>query len=132
MNLVDKGNTVLVIEHNMDVIKVADQIIDLGPEGGDEGGRIIATGSPEAVASVPGSYTGLYLREVLNNRSGYAPFAVDPIKLEDQVSVPTPDGNAPSGRDASISSQTKNSRRKRQPATKSVTTRNSRNRRVAN
>jgi len=132
MSLVDQGNTVLVIEHNMDVIKVADQIIDLGPEGGDEGGRIIATGSPEAVASVPGSYTGLYLREVLNNRSGYAPFAVDPIKLEDQVSVPTPDGNAPSGRDASISSQTKNSRRKRQPATKSVTTRNSRNRRVAN
>jgi len=60
--LVDKGNTVLVIEHNMDVIKSADHIIDLGPEGGDKGGRIIAKGTPEEVAKNPASYTGKYLK----------------------------------------------------------------------
>ena len=63
--LVDKGNTVLVIEHNLDVIKTADWIIDLGPEGGANGGRIIATGTPEAVAKTPGSSTGDFLRRVL-------------------------------------------------------------------
>ena len=63
--LTDAGNTVLVIEHNLDVIKVADQIIDLGPEGGDDGGRIIARGTPEEVAETPGSYTGEYLKKVL-------------------------------------------------------------------
>ncbi|MFH1104522.1 MAG: excinuclease ABC subunit UvrA, partial [Actinomycetota bacterium] len=63
--LVDGGNTVLVIEHNLDVIKSADWIIDLGPEGGEEGGRIVAQGSPESVASVTDSYTGKFLREVL-------------------------------------------------------------------
>lgn len=76
-NLVDAGNTVVVIEHNMDVIKVADHIIDLGPEGGDEGGRVIATGTPEDVAGAPGSYTGLYLREVLKNERGYRLFTVN-------------------------------------------------------
>ena len=64
--LVDTGNTVLVIEHNLDVVKSADWIIDLGPEGGDEGGRILAQGSPEAVAAVPESYTGKFLREILS------------------------------------------------------------------
>jgi len=63
--LVDLGNTVVVIEHNLDVIKCADYIIDLGPEGGEEGGRVIATGTPEEVAEVEGSYTGQFLREVL-------------------------------------------------------------------
>ena len=63
--LVDGGNTVLVIEHNLDVIKSADWIIDLGPEGGDEGGRVVAEGTPEAVAEVGESYTGKFLREVL-------------------------------------------------------------------
>ena len=63
--LVDKGNTVIVIEHHMDVIKTADHIIDLGPEGGDDGGRIVATGSPEEVARINGSYTGQYLRREL-------------------------------------------------------------------
>ena len=60
--LVDAGNTVLVIEHNLDVIKTADHIIDLGPEGGDEGGYVVAAGTPEEVAKVEGSYTGQYLR----------------------------------------------------------------------
>ena len=63
--LVDAGNTVVVIEHNLDVIKTADWIIDLGPEGGEEGGRIVAEGTPEQVAEVPESYTGKFLREVL-------------------------------------------------------------------
>ncbi|MFT7588490.1 MAG: excinuclease ABC subunit A [Limisphaerales bacterium] len=63
--LVARGNTVLVIEHNMDVIKVADYIIDLGPEGGSGGGKIIATGTPEQVSKVKGSYTGQYLKEEL-------------------------------------------------------------------
>ena len=60
--LVDVGNTVLVIEHNLDVIKTADHIIDLGPEGGDEGGYVVASGTPEEVAQVEGSYTGQYLK----------------------------------------------------------------------
>jgi excinuclease ABC subunit A len=64
--LVDAGNSVVVIEHNLDVIKVADHIIDLGPEGGDNGGRIIAEGTPEKVARIEGSYTGYYLKNVLN------------------------------------------------------------------
>jgi len=63
--LVDNGNTVLVIEHNLDVIKQADWVIDLGPEGGEEGGELIATGTPEDVAEVDGSYTGRFLRGVL-------------------------------------------------------------------
>jgi excinuclease ABC subunit A len=65
--LVDKGNTVVIIEHNLDIIKVADHIIDLGPEGGDRGGEIIAEGTPENVAGVTSSYTGQYLDELLSN-----------------------------------------------------------------
>ena len=63
--LVDAGNTVLVIEHNLDLIKTADYLIDLGPEGGDRGGEIVACGTPEQVAQVEGSYTGQYLKKVL-------------------------------------------------------------------
>ncbi len=65
--LVNKGNTVVVIEHNMDVIKAADHVIDIGPEGGREGGRILCTGTPEEVARQPGSYTATFLREELKN-----------------------------------------------------------------
>ena len=63
--LVDTGNTVIVIEHNLDLIKTADHIIDLGPEGGDKGGTVIAEGTPEQVAETPGSYTGEYIRMML-------------------------------------------------------------------
>ena len=63
--LVAQGNTVVVIEHNLDVVKTADHIVDLGPEGGEEGGRIIAEGTPEDVARVKGSYTGHHLARVL-------------------------------------------------------------------
>ncbi len=65
--LVDRGNTIIVIEHNLDVIKVADWIIDLGPEGGDGGGALVATGTPEQVAASEASYTGEYLREILGH-----------------------------------------------------------------
>jgi excinuclease ABC subunit A len=63
--LVDAGNTVLVIEHNLDILRCADWIIDLGPEGGDQGGQIVAVGTPEEVAEHPGSHTGRYLKQVL-------------------------------------------------------------------
>jgi excinuclease ABC subunit A len=63
--LVDQGNSIIVIEHNLDVIKVADWIIDIGPEGGDGGGMIVATGTPEQVAASPDSHTGHYLRAIL-------------------------------------------------------------------
>jgi excinuclease ABC subunit A len=63
--LVDAGNTVVVIEHNLDVIKTADWLIDLGPEGGDQGGRIVAEGAPETVAQAKASYTGRFLKELL-------------------------------------------------------------------
>ena len=68
--LVDQGNTVIVIEHNLEVIKTADWIIDLGPEGGDEGGKVVATGTPEDVAKQPASYTGHYLKQLLDRRGG--------------------------------------------------------------
>ena len=64
--LVDKGNSVLVIEHNLDVIRCSDWIIDLGPEGGDKGGEIVVTGTPEEVASHVVSHTGRYLKKVLD------------------------------------------------------------------
>jgi excinuclease ABC subunit A len=64
--LVDRGNTVLVIEHNLDVVKSADYIIDLGPDGGDKGGQVIFTGPPEGIVKHPSSYTGQYLKQFLN------------------------------------------------------------------
>ena len=78
--LVESGNTVVVIEHNLEVIKTADWIIDLGPEGGDNGGQIIATGTPEDVARNPRSYTGDYLKGVLGGRAKSAPAKSTPKK----------------------------------------------------
>jgi excinuclease ABC subunit A len=68
--LVESGNTVLVIEHNLDVIKTADHIIDLGPEGGDKGGMIVAEGTPEEVAKNKNSFTGQYLASALRAKRG--------------------------------------------------------------
>ena len=65
----DNGNTIIVIEHNLDVIKCADYIVDLGPEGGDEGGRLIARGTPEEISAMPGSYTGIFLKRVLSGET---------------------------------------------------------------
>jgi excinuclease ABC subunit A len=67
LRLRENGNTVLVIEHNLDVIKTADYILDLGPEGGDQGGKIVACGTPEEVAAHPTSHTGKFLKKVLEN-----------------------------------------------------------------
>jgi excinuclease ABC subunit A len=61
----DRKNTIVILEHNLDVIKTADWIVDLGPEGGDKGGNIVAIGTPEAVTKVKGSYTGQYLKTIL-------------------------------------------------------------------
>lgn len=68
--LVDRGNSVVIIEHNLDIIKSADYILDFGPEGGVGGGKIIAKGTPEEVANTPGSHTGKYLKKILRNQSG--------------------------------------------------------------
>jgi excinuclease ABC subunit A len=68
--LVDKGNTVLVIEHNLDIIKSSDWVIDLGPEGGHKGGEVVAVGTPEEVARVKRSYTGQYLAKALKPAKG--------------------------------------------------------------
>ena len=65
--LSEGGNTVVVIEHNLDVIKTADYIIDMGPEGGDGGGTVVATGTPEEVAENPASYTGIYVKKSLES-----------------------------------------------------------------
>jgi excinuclease ABC subunit A len=66
--LIDRGHTILVIEHNLDVIKTADHIIDLGPEGGSGGGTIVAEGRPEEIVKVPESYTGKFLKPLLEER----------------------------------------------------------------
>ncbi|HVS45999.1 MAG TPA: excinuclease ABC subunit UvrA [Verrucomicrobiae bacterium] len=79
--LVEMGNTVLVIEHNLDVIKTADYIVDLGPEGGDRGGTVVAVGTPEAVAKNPKSYTGHYLKPVLKDQRAVGHHPVDAAKL---------------------------------------------------
>jgi excinuclease ABC subunit A len=67
--LADSGNTILIIEHNLEVIKTADYVIDLGPEGGDRGGEVVAKGTPEQIAAAAGSYTGQFLRPVLAHRA---------------------------------------------------------------
>jgi excinuclease ABC subunit A len=71
--LVDAGNSVVVIEHNLDIIKSADRLIDMGPEGGEEGGLAIAVGTPEEVAAEPASHTGQFLAELLTPAAGTSP-----------------------------------------------------------
>ena len=70
--LIDAGGSLLVIEHNLDVIKTADYVVDLGPEGGDAGGYVVATGTPEEIMKVKASYTGRYLKEHLAKSNGKA------------------------------------------------------------
>jgi excinuclease ABC subunit A len=67
----DAGNTIVVIEHNLDVIKTADWLVDMGPEGGAGGGRVVAEGTPEDIAAHPGSHTGRYLKPLLDSSDGY-------------------------------------------------------------
>jgi excinuclease ABC subunit A len=84
--LVDRGNTVIVIEHNLDVIKTADYIIDLGPEGGDDGGLVIATGTPEEIVKIPASYTGQYLLPELHLASSSSNGHVNPKRIPSSAS----------------------------------------------
>ena len=93
--LVDKGNTVIVIEHNLDVIKTADHVIDMGPEGGSGGGRVIAEGTPEDIAANPASYTGEFLAGILRGRG--APQAAVPAAGEPAGSVRRPIGSGTNG-----------------------------------
>ena len=79
--LVESGETVLVIEHNLDVIKTADYIVDLGPEGGDKGGQIVASGTPEQVVKEERSYTGKYLKEILNRDKGRMEEKIKEVEL---------------------------------------------------
>jgi excinuclease ABC subunit A len=97
--LVNVGNTVLVIEHNLDVIKTADHLIDLGPEGGDRGGTIVATGTPEQIAAVAASYTGAYLKGVLADERAHG-LHVDPaaIAARERANLDTLDDLVASGR----------------------------------
>jgi excinuclease ABC subunit A len=81
--LVKSGNTVLVIEHNLDVVKTADYLIDLGPEGGDRGGTVVATGTPEEIAQNERSFTGLYLKDVLADERGHGRHAVDRAHMDE-------------------------------------------------
>jgi len=67
---VDAGNTVVLLEHHLDVVRAADWVVDLGPEGGEEGGEIVVEGPPEIVAQTPGSYTGKFLAEILPKNGG--------------------------------------------------------------
>jgi len=75
--LVDQGNTMIVIEHNLEVVKTADWIIDMGPEGGDGGGEVVAAGTPEQIARNPRSYTGAYLKPVLARKAAKAKSAAE-------------------------------------------------------
>jgi len=78
--LVDAGNSVLIIEHNLDIIKVADYLIDLGPDGGDRGGRLVAAGTPEEVCKAPGSYTGQFLQRYLDGERDYGDRSADLVR----------------------------------------------------
>jgi excinuclease ABC subunit A len=91
--LVDAGNTVIVIEHNLDVVKSADYIIDLGPDGGDKGGGIVANGTPEEVARVEGSYTGAFLADILA-KEPFVPKVAEPVKKRSGKTVAATDAAA--------------------------------------
>ena len=82
--LVEQGNSVVVIEHNLEVIKTADWIIDMGPEGGDGGGEVVAVGTPEDIAAAPRSHTGRFLKDVLARRP-MKPVAPEPVAEEEPV-----------------------------------------------
>jgi excinuclease ABC subunit A len=115
--LVDQGNTVLVIEHNLDVVKTADWIIDLGPEGGDKGGHIVAVGTPETVAKTKGSYTGEYLANIFKRAKRARPPVVYPLDHAD-TKAPTKQLRKPSGKKNAVP---KESAAKREPKKKATT-----------
>jgi excinuclease ABC subunit A len=98
MSLRDAGNTVVVIEHNLDVIACSDWVIDLGPEGGERGGTLVAEGSPEQVAQIAGSFTGKYLRDVLAARK--KPKGQDGASTRAEPPPPATTGRSPSAKSA--------------------------------
>jgi excinuclease ABC subunit A len=116
--LVDAGNSVVVIEHNLDVIKVSDQLIDLGPEGGDEGGQLIATGTPEQIAQTPGSHTGSFLSGLLPIRAARTP--KPPANGSRSATKPTANGSRPATKPTANGSRpaTKPTANGSRPATK--------------
>ncbi|WP_436699769.1 excinuclease ABC subunit UvrA [Nocardioides sp. BYT-33-1] len=118
--LVDKGNTVLVIEHNLDVIKTADWIIDMGPEGGSRGGTVVAEGTPEDIAATPGSHTGHFLRPLLDGRA-----AEQPTGLKRPPSAVVPTKKAAAKKSAAKKSAAKKSAATTAPAKKATTKRTS-------
>jgi excinuclease ABC subunit A len=85
---VDQGNTVLVIEHNLDVIKTADWIVDMGPEGGSRGGMVVAEGTPEEVAANPGSYTGQFLAPLLDGRGAHVAASAESGRRTQKAAAP--------------------------------------------
>ncbi|MBQ7806493.1 MAG: excinuclease ABC subunit A, partial [Rhodococcus sp.] len=99
--LVDKGNSVIVIEHNLDVIKTSDWVVDMGPEGGSGGGTVVAQGTPEDVAAVPESYTGKFLSEVLTAQ--HAPVKAKPITKKRATKAVAAKKAAPRKKAASVS-----------------------------
>jgi excinuclease ABC subunit A len=109
--LVDNGNTVIVIEHNLEVIKTADWIIDLGPKGGDGGGEIVATGTPEDVAKVAGSYTGQYLKTLLKGRAPQKS-AVSSAKPKAKVTAKSARKAAPARKSPAKKTKTQTPRKK--------------------
>ncbi len=114
--LVDQGNSVLVIEHNLDVIKTADWLIDLGPEGGNKGGLVVAEGTPEHVASVPASYTGAFLRPILDGRA----VSVGKTKRKATAAATTTTAKAASKKSVAKKSPAKNSVAKKSTAKSST------------
>jgi excinuclease ABC subunit A len=86
--LVDAGNSIVVIEHNLDVIKTADRLIDMGPEGGEEGGVVVATGTPEEVAGTPGSHTGEFLKHLVTPKASKPPAAAKKPRAARATKVP--------------------------------------------
>ncbi len=86
--LVDSGNSVIVIEHNLEVIKTADWVVDIGPEGGDGGGYVVGVGTPEEVATVKESYTGRYLAEILARRGSKLAAPKKPAKPKAKTATP--------------------------------------------
>jgi excinuclease ABC subunit A len=115
--LVDQGNSVIVIEHNLDVIKTADWVIDMGPEGGSGGGTVVAQGTPEEVAAVPGSHTGRFLKEVLAGR-GATPAVAVPAKAAAKRARKTPEKPAAKVAKAAPPTAAKASPRKRAVASR--------------
>jgi excinuclease ABC subunit A len=118
--LVEAGNSVVVIEHNLDVIKVSDRLIDLGPEGGDEGGQVIAIGTPEEVAAEPGSYTGHFLARMLEvkARRGRKPAARGATRANGSKTAKTSANGAKNGTTSANGSSNGSGTRRRASAGK--------------